>query len=55
MEFDQMDAYSRVMIEIEFRPAENEGLIIYNGQKKAENLRGDFISLAMINGYLEFR
>lgn len=48
-----MDAYSDVTIEIELMIHDTEGLILYNGQK--EDDKGDFISLAVIGGFVEFR
>lgn len=46
------DIYRETDIEVVFKPAEKNGLILYNGYSSSG---GDFISLALLNGYLEFR
>lgn len=40
-------------IEIEFRPLSPNGIVFYSGQN--DDGRGDFISIALRNGYVEFR
>ncbi|XP_064625648.1 pikachurin-like [Lineus longissimus] len=40
-------------IEILFKPVSSNGVILYNGY--TWDRRGDFFSLALVNGYLEFR
>ena len=40
-------------VEVEFFSSEPNGMIFYQGQKKDGN--GDFISLNMVDGFLEFR
>lgn len=40
-------------IEVIFKPRAANGILLYNGQLK--NGRGDFISLNLIHGYLQFR
>ncbi|XP_014675072.1 PREDICTED: agrin-like [Priapulus caudatus] len=53
MRFKHMMAHSQVTIEIEFKPLYEDGIIIYNGQ--SVDGKGDFISLAIRSGYLEYR
>ncbi len=40
-------------IELVFKTEDRSGLIIYNGYTTDRS--GDFISLAMVDGYLEYR
>lgn len=40
-------------IEMEFQPHELDGILLYNGQKADGS--GDFISLSLNNGFVEFR
>ncbi|GAB6018614.1 hypothetical protein CHUAL_000299 [Chamberlinius hualienensis] len=47
------DAYLKFDIEISFKPETPDGLILYNGQK--QDGEGDFISLGMSRGHVEFR
>ncbi|XP_041425259.1 agrin isoform X3 [Xenopus laevis] len=49
--FKMMKAYHTVRIAMEFRSSEQNGLLLYNGQ----SLGKDFISLAVINGFVELR
>ncbi|XP_077972422.1 agrin-like isoform X3 [Styela clava] len=51
MEFKKMSAYSAATIHMTFKSVDSEGLLLYNGQ----NTGRDFISLAIIGGYVEFR
>lgn len=44
-------AYTEV--EIVFKPTSTEGLVLYNGFSR--DRKGDFLSLAMKDGHLEFR
>ncbi|KFM78257.1 Basement membrane-specific heparan sulfate proteoglycan core protein, partial [Stegodyphus mimosarum] len=46
------DAYLNFEVEIAFKPESMNGLLLYNGQKRDQ---GDFISLTLNNGYVEFR
>ncbi|KAF5294801.1 hypothetical protein FQA39_LY00285, partial [Lamprigera yunnana] len=48
-----LKAYHKLSIEIEFKTYSNNGVILYN-QQTSKGL-GDFVSLAIINGYVEFR
>ncbi|GAB6019276.1 hypothetical protein CHUAL_000876 [Chamberlinius hualienensis] len=53
LEMKRLRAYSQVAIEIEFKTFSNDGIILYNGQKP--DGKGDFISLSIKNGFVEFR
>lgn len=46
------DAYMKFNFEITFKPERGNGLILYNGQKRAS---GDYIALSLNNGFPEFR
>ncbi|XP_037037177.1 basement membrane-specific heparan sulfate proteoglycan core protein isoform X11 [Bradysia coprophila] len=46
------DAYMKFNFEITFKPEKGNGLILYNGQKRAN---GDYIALSLNNGFPEFR
>ncbi|KAL1514177.1 hypothetical protein ABEB36_003476 [Hypothenemus hampei] len=48
------DAYLQFSFEISFKPENDYGLILYNGNRERER-DGDFISLALNNGVPEFR
>ncbi|XP_049877117.1 agrin-like [Pectinophora gossypiella] len=48
-----LKAYHKLNIDIEFKAFSENGVILYN-QQKADGT-GDFVSLALVNGYLEFR
>ncbi|XP_068162728.1 basement membrane-specific heparan sulfate proteoglycan core protein isoform X3 [Antennarius striatus] len=47
------NAYKAFNIKITFRPDNVDGMILYNGQRKATG--ADFISLGLVGGRLEFR
>ncbi|GFU18607.1 hypothetical protein NPIL_372691 [Nephila pilipes] len=47
------DAHKSMQVTLEFRPEANDGLIAYSGEKP--DLRGDFISIALNKGFIEFR
>ncbi|GFY59401.1 LAM_G_DOMAIN domain-containing protein [Trichonephila inaurata madagascariensis] len=47
------DAHKSMQVTLEFRPETNDGLIAYSGEKP--DLRGDFISIALNKGFIEFR
>ncbi|XP_075459745.1 agrin isoform X4 [Ascaphus truei] len=49
--FKMMKAYHTVRIAMEFRSSEQSGLLLYNGQVRGK----DFISLAVVNGFVELR
>lgn len=46
-----MKAYHTVRIAMEFRASELSGLLLYNGQNRGK----DFLSLALVNGFVELR
>lgn len=48
-----LKAYHKLSLEIEFKTYSNNGIILYN-QQKNDGL-GDFVSLAIVNGYVQFR
>lgn len=48
-----LKAYHKLSIEVEFKTNAEDGIILYNQQKT--NGLGDFVSLAIINGFVEFR
>uniref|UniRef100_A0A6P7FT13 Agrin-like n=1 Tax=Diabrotica virgifera virgifera TaxID=50390 RepID=A0A6P7FT13_DIAVI len=48
-----LKAYHKLSIEVEFQSYTEDGVILYN-QQKADGL-GDFVSLAIINGFVEFK
>lgn len=48
-----LKAYHKLSIEVEFKSHTYDGIILYN-QQKFDGL-GDFISLALINGFVEFK
>ncbi|XP_065277420.1 agrin [Emys orbicularis] len=49
--FKMMKAYHTVRIAMEFRASELSGLLLYNGQNQGK----DFISLALVNSFVELR
>nr|XP_009940178.1 PREDICTED: agrin [Opisthocomus hoazin] len=49
--FKMMKAYHTVRIAMEFRTVELSGLLLYNGQNRGK----DFISLALVGGFVELR
>ncbi len=53
LEFAKLQSFAVISIRIEFKPMETEGLLLYNGED--EQSKGDFISLAMVSGHVEFR
>ncbi|XP_057656608.1 agrin-like isoform X3 [Diorhabda carinulata] len=48
-----LKAYHKLSIEVEFQSYTDTGILLYN-QQKADGM-GDFVSLAIINSYLEFK
>lgn len=48
-----LKAYHKLNIDIEFKTFSENGVILFNQQKSDGT--GDFVSLALVNGYLEFR
>ncbi|XP_067139294.1 agrin-like isoform X3 [Centruroides vittatus] len=53
LEFHRLQAYTRLSLELEFRTFSNNGILLYNGQTSTG--AGDFVSLAIKDGYVEFR
>ncbi|KAK7792852.1 hypothetical protein R5R35_009634 [Gryllus longicercus] len=49
----RLKAYNKLSLEVEFKTYANDGIILYN-QQKADGT-GDFVSLAIVNGFVEFR
>ncbi|XP_029165671.1 agrin-like isoform X4 [Nylanderia fulva] len=50
---NRLKGYHRFNIEIEFKTYADNGIILYNQQKSDGT--GDFVSLAIIDGYVQFR
>lgn len=51
--FDKIEeAFFKIKFDVTFKPERGNGLILYNGQKRAA---GDYIALSLNNGYPEFR
>uniref|UniRef100_A0A8D9EBI7 Agrin n=1 Tax=Cacopsylla melanoneura TaxID=428564 RepID=A0A8D9EBI7_9HEMI len=48
-----LKAYNKLSIEIEFKTNRNDGVLLYNQQNIDGT--GDFVSLAIVNGFVEFR
>ncbi|KAH9383801.1 hypothetical protein HPB48_025571 [Haemaphysalis longicornis] len=48
-----VNAYMGFEVQITFKPEKDHGLLLYNGQQ--EDGGGDFISVGLTNGYVEFR
>ncbi|XP_065291469.1 basement membrane-specific heparan sulfate proteoglycan core protein isoform X24 [Dermacentor albipictus] len=48
-----VNAYMGFEVQITFKPEKDHGLLLYNGQQ--EDGSGDFISVGLTNGYVEFR
>ncbi|GFR20054.1 basement membrane-specific heparan sulfate proteoglycan core protein [Trichonephila clavata] len=53
LELSKLEAYSRLAIELEIRTLANDGIILYNGQTASG--KGDYVSLAIKDGYVEFK
>ncbi|XP_059489147.1 agrin-like isoform X3 [Neocloeon triangulifer] len=53
VQLKRLKAYNKFSIEIEFKTYANDGILLYNQQKTDGT--GDFISLAIVNGHVEFR
>ena len=48
-----MSGYTQLNIELQFTPQSLDGILLYNGQKADGS--GDFVSLTLNNGFVEFR
>ncbi|KFM77888.1 Agrin, partial [Stegodyphus mimosarum] len=53
MELYKLEAYTRLSLEIEFKSFADDGILLYNGQTSTKS--GDFISLSLKDGFVEFR
>lgn len=53
MEMYKLEAYVRLSLEVEFKTFANDGIILYNGQTSSRS--GDFVSLSVKDGFVEFR
>ena len=53
MELLRMHAYTRLLLQVDFVPYAEEGIILYNGQTSTGE--GDFVSLTLKDGFVEFR
>ncbi|XP_015598499.1 agrin isoform X2 [Cephus cinctus] len=50
---NRLKAYHKFSIEVEFKTYADNGIILYNQQKKDGT--GDFVSLAIVDGHVQFR
>lgn len=48
-----LKAYHKLNIDVEFKSFSENGVVLYDQQKSDGT--GDFVSLAIVNGYVEFR
>jgi hypothetical protein len=53
IEMQRLQAYTRLTIEMEFTSFSENAILLYNGQ--TANGEGDFVSLSLKQGYVEFR
>ena len=55
LEFEGLGRSSLLFLEVELviKPVKANGVILYNGYR--QDRQGDFLSLAMVQGHLEFR
>lgn len=53
VELQRIQAYTRLTIELEFVTFSESGILVYNGQTNTGE--GDFVSLAVRDGFVEFR
>ncbi|CAB3372768.1 Hypothetical predicted protein [Cloeon dipterum] len=53
VQLKRLKAYNKISIEMEFKTYSNDAILLYN-QQNADG-SGDFISLAVVNGFVEFR
>ncbi|XP_033609084.1 agrin isoform X4 [Cryptotermes secundus] len=53
VQLKRLKAYNKLSLEVEFKTYANDGIILYNQQK--EDGTGDFVSIGLVNGYVEFR
>ncbi|XP_076328006.1 agrin-like isoform X3 [Tachypleus tridentatus] len=57
IELQRLEAYVRMNVKLEFLTLANDGILLYNGQSNGGNQQGhgDFVSLAVKDGYVIFR
>ncbi|KAG8184137.1 hypothetical protein JTE90_008916 [Oedothorax gibbosus] len=53
LELPKLQAYTRLSLELEFKTFGSDGILLYNGQTPTG--AGDFVSLSLKDGYVEFR
>ncbi|KAK8742076.1 hypothetical protein OTU49_002094, partial [Cherax quadricarinatus] len=53
LEVKKIKAYNKVQVELEFRTFTDSGILLYSQQQKDGS--GDFLSLALVDGFVEFR
>ncbi|KAK6622158.1 hypothetical protein RUM44_001965 [Polyplax serrata] len=53
VQLKRLKAYNKLTVEIEFKSYTNDGILLFS-QQKADGT-GDFLSLAIVNGFVEFR
>ncbi|XP_059489125.1 agrin-like [Neocloeon triangulifer] len=53
VQMKRLKAYNKISIELEFKTYSENAILLYNQQKSDGT--GDFISLAVVNGFVEFR
>ncbi|XP_071039097.1 agrin-like isoform X2 [Parasteatoda tepidariorum] len=53
LELPKLQAYTRLSLELEFKTFGGNGIILYNGQTPSGS--GDFVSLSVRDGFVEFR
>lgn len=49
----KIKAYNKVQVELEFRTFTDSGILLYSQQQRDGS--GDFLSLALVDGFVEFR
>ncbi|KAK8377274.1 hypothetical protein O3P69_013725 [Scylla paramamosain] len=53
LEVKKIKAYNKVQVELEFRTFTDSGILLYSQQQRDGS--GDFLSLALVDGFVEFR
>lgn len=53
LELHRLQAYTGLSLELELKADDPDGILLYNGQTASG--AGDFVSLALREGHLEFR
>ena len=49
------DSVNRVELDLEFRTFADDGIILYSGSGGADGGDADFLSVALVDGFVEFR